>query len=227
MCVIVLFIALLIAAFFVTRGFNLYRDALAETTLDEMAASIESNPDFVSADSLPTLYLQSVVVIEDQRFYAHPGVDPIACARALVHDIQAHDIIEGGSTITQQLAKNQYFTQEQTLERKIAEMFMAVTMEQHFSKQKILELYLNSIYFGNGLYGIEAASQGYFDKDARTMDLYESTLLAGVPNAPSVYSPSTNPEFARQRQQQVIDKLVAFDYLSQAEARTISHAFDS
>lgn len=226
-CVIVLLIALLIAAFFLTRGFNLYRDALADTSLDEMAASIESKPAFVSADSLPTLYLRSVVVVEDQRFYTHPGVDPIACARALLHDISARDIVEGGSTITQQLAKNQYFTQEQTLERKIAEMFMAVTLEQHFSKQEILELYVNSIYFGDGRYGVESASRGYFGKDANMMNPYESTMLAGVPNAPSAYAPSKNVEFARQRQQQVIDKLVSYDYLSQAEARTISDMQDS
>ena len=102
------------------------------------------------------------MAVEDHRFYAHPGFDAIATARALVNDLKAGAIVEGGSTITQQLAKNQYFTQEQTVERKIAEVFMALTMEQHFSKRTILELYVNSIYFGDGYEGIGSASWGYF-----------------------------------------------------------------
>ena len=159
--------------------------------------------------------------MEDHRFYAHPGFDAIATARALVNDLKAGAIVEGGSTITQQLAKNQYFTQEQTVERKIAEVFMALTMEQHFSKRTILELYVNSIYFGDGYEGIGNASAGYFGKPPRALDASECTLLAGIPNAPSVYALSQNPGLARERQQEVLRKLVSYDYLGQDAAQHI------
>ena len=212
---------LLVSLWFAARGFLLYRDALAATSLDDMAAAIESSEEFVPIDGLPDLYVQAVVSVEDHRFFAHPGNDLNACARALVHDIQAGSIVEGGSTITQQLAKNQYFTQEQTVDRKIAEMFMALSIEQHFSKREILELYVNSIYFGDGLYGVGAASAGYFGKDAASLDACESTMLAGIPNAPSAYAPTADAGLARTRQQQVLDRLVACDYLDAAEARRI------
>lgn len=141
--------------------------------------------------------------------------------RALVNDLKAGAIVEGGSTITQQLAKNQYFTQEQTVERKIAEVFMALTMEQHFSKRTILELYVNSIYFGDGYEGIGSASWGYFGKAPSALDADECTLLAGIPNAPSVYALSQNPGLARERQQEVLRKLVSYDYLGQDAAQHI------
>ena len=153
-----LILVVLVEVYFLARGFNLYREAIEEAGLDEMAASIQSSESFTPIDELPDLYLQAVVAVEDHRFYAHPGFDAIATARALVNDLKAGAIVEGGSTITQQLAKNQYFTQEQTVERKIAEVFMALTMEQHFSKRTILELYVNSIYFGDGYEGIGSAS---------------------------------------------------------------------
>ena len=134
-----------------------------------MAASIQSSESFTPIDELPDLYLQAVVAVEDHRFYAHPASMP-SPQRAPRERPQSGRIVEGGSTITQQLAKNQYFTQEQTVERKIAEVFMALTMEQHFSKRTILELYVNSIYFGDGYEGIGSASWGYFGKaPARSM----------------------------------------------------------
>lgn len=221
MAIVALLIAMLTLVYFTARGFSLYQEALSTKDLDEMASSIEGTSSFVATEALPDLYLQAVVAVEDHRFYAHPGIDAIACLRALAHDVQAGAIVEGGSTITQQLAKNQYFTQEQTLERKVAEMFMAVHLEQHFSKQKILELYVNSIYFGEGLYGIGAASQGYFDLDATKLGAYEATLLAGIPNAPSAYALTDNADLARERQKQVIEKLVVYDYLDKADARRI------
>ena len=202
-----LILVVLVEVYFLARGFNLYREAIEEAGLDEMAASIQSSESFTPIDELPDLYLQAVVAVEDHRFYAHPGFDAIATARALVNDLKAGAIVEGGSTITQQLAKNQYFTQEQTVERKIAEVFMALTMEQHFSKRTILELYVNSIYFGG--------------KAPSALDADECTLLAGIPNAPSVYALSQNPGLARERQQEVLRKLVSYDYLGQDAAQHI------
>ena len=216
-----LILVVLVEVYFLARGFNLYREAIEEAGLDEMAASIQSSESFTPIDELPDLYLQAVVAVEDHRFYAHPGFDAIATARALVNDLKAGAIVEGGSTITQQLAKNQYFTQEQTVERKIAEVFMALTMEQHFSKRTILELYVNSIYFGDGYEGIGSASWGYFGKAPSALDADECTLLAGIPNAPSVYALSQNPGLARERQQEVLRKLVSYDYLGQDAAQHI------
>ena len=214
-------LVVLAGAFFAARGFNLYRDALEAQPLSELEQRIESQAGFTPIDELPDLYLQAVVAVEDHRFYAHPGFDIIATGRALVNDIKAGAVVEGGSTITQQLAKNQYFTQEQTVERKIAEVFMALTMEQHFSKRTILELYVNSIYFGDGYEGIGSASWGYFGKAPSALDADECTLLAGIPNAPSVYALSQNPGLARERQQEVLRKLVSYDYLGQDAAQHI------
>ncbi len=220
--IVVLIAAAIVAAFFLSRGFNLYRDALTQTSFEDMASSIRSSEGFTPLDELPDLYLQAVIAVEDHRFYLHPGFDIISTTRALVNDLKAGSIVEGGSTITQQLAKNQYFTQAQTLERKIAEVFMALSMEQHFSKRQILELYVNSIYFGDGFTGIGNASAGYFDKTPRALSADECTLLAGIPNAPSAYALSENSDLARQRQKHVLDKLVAYDYLEVSDVSSIN-----
>ena len=219
---IALILVVLVEAYFLTRGFNLYREALEANDLNDMAAAIQSSEAFTPIDELPELDLQAVVAVEDHRFYAHPGFDIIATGRALVNDLRAGAVVEGGSTITQQLAKNQYFTQEQTIERKIAEVFMALTIEQHFSKRTILELYVNSIYFGDGYEGIGNASQGYFGKSPGALNADECTLLAGIPNAPSVYALSQTPDLARERQQEVLKKLVSYDYLDQSSAQHIA-----
>lgn len=218
-------LVVLAGAFFAARGFNLYRDALEAQPLSELEQRIEGQAGFTPIDELPDLYLQAVVAVEDHRFYAHPGFDIIATGRALMNDIKAGAVVEGGSTITQQLAKNEYFTQEQTLERKVAEVFMALTMERHFSKRQILEMYVNSIYFGDGYEGIGNASAGYFGKPPRALDASECTLLAGIPNAPSAYALSENPDLAHQRQLQVLKKLVTYDYLDEADAARIGATF--
>lgn len=217
-----LMIALAACAYYGARGYTLYREAAAALPLDSMAASIESTPGFTPIENLPAIYLDAVVAAEDHRFYRHPGFDIVATGRALVNDIRAGAVVEGGSTITQQLAKNQYFTQEQTLERKIAEVFMAFDIEARFSKSEILELYVNSIYFGDGYYGIGQAAQGYFEKDASQLTDYEATLLAGTPNAPSAYAPTVNPALAAQRQNQVLDKMVERGYLTESAADAIA-----
>lgn len=209
------------AAFYGARGFALYRDAAAATSLDDMAAAIRSTPGFTPIEELPDTYLDAVVATEDRRFFSHPGFDVLATARALANDVRAGAIVEGGSTITQQLAKNEFFTQEQSLERKVAEIFMAFDIEAKFDKDEILELYVNSIYFGDGYYGIGQAAQGYFGKDARDLDDCEATMLAGIPNAPSAYAPTESPELALQRQFRVIDAMVDAGTLERADAAAI------
>ena len=156
--------------------------------------------------------------VEDHRFYNHPGIDMIAIGRAVFNDIRAGAFVEGGSTVTQQLAKNMYFTQEKELQRKVAEVFVAFDLEQNYSKNEILELYVNTIYYGNGYYCVKDASEGYFGKAPNDMTDYESTLLAGIPNAPSKYAPTVSPELAQKRQEQVLARLVKCGYFTEERA---------
>ena len=166
--------------------------------------------------------MDAVVAVEDHRFEQHWGIDLIAIGRAAWNNLISWSLREGGSTITQQLAKNMYFTQEKSFIRKIAEMFMAFRLENTYTKDKILELYVNSIYFGDGYYCVRDASRGYFGKEPIDMTGYESTLLAGIPNAPSVYSLTVNPDLAKQRQQYVIQQMVRYGYISEDEGKELS-----
>ena len=169
------------------------------------------------------MYQNAVVSVEDHRFFNHPGIDIIAIGRAVVNDIRAMSLVEGGSTITQQLAKNIYFTQEKKFTRKIAEIFMSFEIEKHYSKNDILELYINTCYFGNGYYSIKDASLGYFNKEPQNMSDAENILLAGIPNAPSIYSPYENFALSKQRQKQVLASMVKNEYLTEEEANKISN----
>ena len=203
------------------KGYGMYREALEQKPLAEMAEQVRAQPDFTPLDELPRLYRDAVVAVEDHRFYSHGGVDFIALCRALWNDVCAGAFVEGGSTITQQLAKNLYFTQERSFIRKAAEMFMAFRLEQTYTKDEILELYVNSIYFGDGYYCVRDASEGYFGKEPGEMTDYESTLLAGIPNAPSVYALTANPDLAEQRQQYVLQQMEKYGYLDAQEANAI------
>ncbi|HJD48205.1 MAG TPA: transglycosylase domain-containing protein [Candidatus Mediterraneibacter norfolkensis] len=213
LCSFILLCALIAGGILMYQGYRGYREALAEKSVEEMEAEIESIDNYTTLDQLPQTYIEAVLAVEDKRFYRHPGIDPIAIGRALVNDIRAGSYVEGGSTITQQLAKNQFFTQDKKLVRKISEMFMAFQIESVLDKDKILELYVNSIFFGNGYYCVADASEGYFGKKPSEMDFDECTLLAGIPNAPSNYNPFASPELARQRQAQVLDKMKRAGYL--------------
>ena len=213
-----------VAGWFGVRGYAMYQDAIAVMGVEEMAEGIRSQPGYVTLDQMPEIYKSAVISVEDKRFWQHPGFDIIATGRALANDIRAGAFVEGGSTIPQQLAKNQWFTQDKFIERKFAEMFMSFEIERTLSKEEILELYLNSIYFGNGFYGIGAAAEGYLGKAPMDMDPYECTLLAGVPNAPSVYNPHANPELADQRQKQVVAKLLDNGVISKSQAEMLQAA---
>lgn len=131
------------------------------------------------------------------------------------------EFVEGGSTITQQLSKNIYFTQEKKITRKIAEVFMAFEIEKNYEKDEILELYINTSYFGDGYYTLKEAAKGYFNKGLSELTDNELILLAGIPNAPSVYAPTVNPGLAKQRQKQVINKMIEYGYLSTTQADKI------
>lgn len=215
--------AALLAGFTIAgKGYSMYQEALAETSLQDKIEEIQSKEGYTELADLPETYTDAVVAVEDHRFYQHGGLDFIAIARAVLHDIQAGRYVEGGSTITQQLAKNLYFSQEKELTRKAAEVFMAYTLEASFTKDEILELYVNSIYFGEGYNTVGEASQGYFGKAPEDMSEYESTLLAGIPNAPSRYAPTVHPELAAKRQLQVLRRMEACGYFSETEAETVA-----
>lgn len=199
------------------EGYGLYKNAVQEVSLEEKVNEIRSQESFTSLEDMPETYVQAVLSVEDHRFYDHFGLDLIAIGRAVVNDIKAGRYVEGGSTITQQLAKNLYFSQEKTMNRKAAEVFLALELEQKYTKDEILELYVNSIYFGDGYYSVGEASEGYFGKPASEMNDYECTLLAGVPNAPSKYAPSKNLALAEKRQQKVLSRMEACGYITEEE----------
>ncbi|MCI8576497.1 MAG: transglycosylase domain-containing protein [Lachnospiraceae bacterium] len=204
------------------KGYAMYQEALEGQSLEAKVAEIRGKKGYTELAALPAVYLDAVISVEDHRFYQHFGVDLIAVVRAVVNDVRARRFVEGGSTITQQLAKNLYFSQEKELTRKVAEVFLALDLERNYSKDEILELYVNSIYYGDGYYNIGTACAGYFGKLPEEMTQYESTLLAGVPNAPSRYAPTKNPELAKQRQMQVIRRMEACGCFSKEEAETVA-----
>lgn len=218
---LIIIITLSVSIPFVVKGYKMYTVALNEVSIEEKKNEIQSKESYTSLSELPQIYKDAVLAVEDHRYYKHGAIDIISIGRAIITDIKAKEFVEGGSTITQQLAKNLYFTQKKEIERKIAEIFMAYEMERTLDKETILELYLNSSYFGNGYYTVKQASRGYFKKEPKEMTSYEATLLAGIPNAPSVYAPNKNLNLAKQRQKQVINKMVKYKYLTQEEANKI------
>lgn len=178
----------------------------------------EENRIFVPINKISIHVQKAIIANEDSRFYSHWGIDPIGILRALANNIMKGSIIEGGSTITQQLAKNMFLTQERTWDRKIREALLALIIESKFSKQEILQAYLNQVYFGEGVYGIEAASQLYFGKHANELTIGESALLAGLPRGPELFSPYVNINAAKERRAVVLAGMVKFGYLSQEQA---------
>lgn len=217
---IILFV-LIIAVIFVATGYKKYKTALSELPLNDAVMRIKGIENYTAINSVPQMFIDAVVATEDRRFFLHDGFDIIGTARAIIVDIQEKKLVEGGSTITQQLAKNMYFLNENTPIRKIAEIFMACEIENHYSKNEILELYFNTIYYGSGYYCVHDAAMGYFNKLPSQMSDYEATLLAGVPNAPSVYSPKVNPDLAKKRQEKIIDCLIDEEYITAEQAEAL------
>ena len=172
----------------------------------------------VTIADVPPHLVQAVMAIEDRRFYKHFGIDVLGVARAMFVNVKKQRFVQGGSTITQQLAKNLFLTQERTLKRKIQEAMLAIWLEYELSKDEILSAYLNRVYMGGGTYGVEAASQLYFKKPVGEITLRESAILAGLLKAPSRYSPTNNPSLALQRSRVVLGAMVDAGYISADEA---------
>ena len=219
--IFIILIVLLLISLITYKGYTLYKQALDKISVEDRVAEIKSQKNYTKIEDMPKFYLDAVIAVEDHRFYKHGAIDMISIGRAIWTNVKSFELKEGGSTITQQLAKNIYFTQEKTALRKISEIFMAFEIEKHCDKDEILELYLNTSYFGDGYYCVKNAANGYFDKEPIDMDKYESSLLAGIPNAPSIYAPTKNPVLAKQRQRQVLEKMVKYNYITEDEKNEI------
>lgn len=219
---ILLLILIVVTGVVFLNGYKLYKTSLEHISLQDTIAEIRSKDTYVSIEEVPDYYKNAIIAVEDHRYKEHGPIDVIAIARAFISNIQSKQLNEGGSTITQQVAKNLYFiTEDDVVSRKIAEILVAIDLEKNYSKDDILEFYMNTIYFGEGYYGIREASNGYYKKEPKDLTLSEATLLAGVPNAPSVYAPTINPNLAKNRQKKVIRSMVEYGYLSQEEANNI------
>ena len=202
-------------------GQSYYSKALKEKPLLTRVDEITSKENFVKFEDMSSYYRNAVISVEDHRFYDHGPVDFIAIARAIFTNIKNGELQEGGSTITQQVAKNVVFSQEQSWVRKVGEIFAAYDLEKNYTKKEIFELYVNTAYFGDGYYGIYDASYGYYNKSPKDLNLDEASMLAGVPNAPSVYSPTVNPDLAKKRQYHVLNTMLEYGYITKDESLSI------
>ena len=207
------------------------------TIVDRKGGLISTHGDIygrpVEATQLPTYVPGAILAIEDRRFYKHFGVDIIGILRAAWVNLQAHRTVQGGSTITQQLAKNfllsekMYTHTDKSLRRKVQEVLLSVWLEHKFTKEQILSMYLNRVYLGSGVYGIEAAALKYFHKHARNLNLYESAVIAGLLKAPSKYSPTSSPKNADERAQIVLDAMLDAGFITAAQRSSVKPSIDS
>lgn len=221
--ILLLFLAALLTLgiLFVGVGYVNYKKAVSDMPIQEKVEKIRSQPHYVKIDEISPTLLEATVSIEDHRFYQHNGVDYRSLARALVNNIFASGIVGGGSTITQQLAKNLYFDYQPSYIRKMSEIFLAYDLEAELSKKEILELYVNVINYGDNHMGIYEASMGYFGKTPDQLSLDEASLLAGLPQSPSNYQLSNHEAAARNRQKMVLSAMVREKHISQQDMDTI------
>lgn len=216
-----LVIILIAGLWFGIKGYYMYKNAVNETPINEKVESIRNSNNFIKYEELPQIYIDAVVSAEDKRFWNHCGIDILAICRAAWNDLKSFSFVEGGSTITQQFMKNEYFTQDKNFERKFAEIFAALNIEKILNKKEIFELYVNTIYFGNGYYGIYEASQGYYGIEPSELNDYEAIMLAGIPNAPSFYSSETGAKYAITRMKNVLATMVENNFISSEDSKRI------
>ena len=219
---IILLLVIIGLTLFVGGGYVNYVKATNEMSIEDKVKSIRNEKNYVSYDDISETLLEATVSIEDRRFYDHNGVDYRSMARALVENIFAGEIVGGGSTITQQLAKNVYFTYQPSYIRKVSEIFVAYDLEKVLSKKEILELYVNVINYGDNYIGIKAAAEGYFHKEPKDLTLDEATLLAGLPQSPANFQLSNHEAEARIRQKQVLKAMVRDGHISEVQMETLT-----
>ncbi|MEH7381527.1 PBP1A family penicillin-binding protein [Bacillus sp. JJ1533] len=221
----ILFVAIGLNMYINSRDVSALNNPLPEPTIiydknGEIASKVPGPKiEGVSFENIPPHVIQAVIAIEDRRFYKHPGVDYIGIFRALFRNVKAGEIVEGGSTITQQLTKNVFLTHEQTLERKIEEFFLAQKIERTFSKEKIIEMYLNQIYFGEGAWGIKNAARTYFGKEVKDLTVSEAAILAGLIKSPSRMNPLIDQEKSMNRRDLVLAMMEEQGYLTSNQVK--------
>ena len=218
---IIIILLVLLSSIILLTGKIYYINALKEQPLITRVNSITGKENFVKFEDMSADYRNAVISVEDHRFYDHGPIDFIAIGRAIITNIKNKEFQEGGSTITQQVAKNIVFSQDKSFVRKVGEIFAAYDLEKNYSKKEIFELYVNTAYFGDGYYGIYDASYGYYNKSPKDLNLDESSMLAGVPNAPSVYAPTVNPTLAKKRQYHVLNTMLEYGYITKEQALSI------
>lgn len=214
--IIVLFTILI---FCLLKGFIFYKNTLDKMPLSVKVEQITLNKDYVNIENISDSMKKFIVTVEDKRFYSHNGIDISSILGSVIGNLAVGYYKYGGSTITQQLAKNMYFSNEKNITRKIAEMFTAFKIEREYSKDEILEMYLNQIYFGEGYYGINAASYGYFGVPPSNLTKYQSSLLAGIPQSPSLYNLKIKNRAMSNRYSRVLKNLVENKDITLEEAK--------
>ena len=185
-------------------GYYHYHQITENEPMEQKVKKIRQEASFTKIEEIDNTFLKAIGAVEDHRFFKHGGMDGVNILRAFVQNIKSGKIVQGGSTISQQLAKNLYLSQQQTIWRKLEEMFIAYELEQRYTKKEILELYVNVIYYGDGNTGIKAASRNYFNKLPKDLNFHEATLLAGLPQSPSRFALSKHYERAKERQKLVV-----------------------
>lgn len=189
-CIVLILAGTLMIGHYVLLGYRMYQDAVFVQSVDDKVQQVRDREGYIAFADISEEFLSELLYREDRNFYSHSGVDPVAVARAAWHDLQAGRYVEGGSTITQQLAKNLYFSGEKELERKVAELFVAFDLERSFTKEEILELYCNVVYFGEGCYGIDEAAQHYYGVFAADLDEEQAAALVYTLKCPGYYNPN-------------------------------------
>ncbi|OXS99457.1 penicillin-binding protein [Notoacmeibacter marinus] len=218
---IVLFYVLAIPAFEKTEGDWRQQDGMAVTFLDRYGRNIGQRGDYqrdsVPVDQLPDHLIKAIMATEDRRFFEHFGIDVLGLTRAMMENARSGGVVQGGSTLTQQLAKNLFLSNERTLQRKIKEAYLSLWLEQNLTKKEILQLYIDRAYMGGGVHGVAAAAEFYFGKDVREVNLAESAMLAGLFKAPSGYAPHVNLPAARARANEVLTNLVQAGFMTEGQ----------
>lgn len=212
--IVFIFVLVVTSVTIFVNGYIMYKNAINVISIDDKIKEIRRDNNYTSINNVSDNYLNAVIAVEDHRFYSHLGFDPISTMNAVFSNILSGSFVgRGGSTITQQLAKNMYFEQDKKFSRKVAELFVSFQLEEKLSKEEILELYINIIYFGDGYYGIKEASLGYYEKEPIDLSFDEALLIAGLPSAPSVYSPTVNEKLANERKEQVRQAMIRYGYI--------------
>lgn len=201
---------------FMVQGYQCYKTTIEKKTVQEAVSEYASRLDYTSYEGIDTDFVNAVISVEDKRFFTRDGFDWIALTRAIIVNTMSQKLVEGGSTLSQQIAKNLYYQNtSRGIKEKIAEVFIMNDLENMYSKEDLFALYANMNYYGDGYWGIDDASEGYYAEDASDLTVAQSAMLAGIPNAPGIYQLSTGYDAAKQRQEKVLGLMLSNEYISE------------